>query len=112
MAVQKPIIRKAEPFAVLALGLFAILAWMAAILVFLGQCVFWLKWGYWFPLTVGVVWLALGFPYPEISWAGVAKLIDWLMWDAPLSLVLFAVAAGCVFLGYLSDDQVSGRRTT
>src|SRR5687767_4346025 len=57
------------------------------------QCLYWLRFGEWFPLPIGAVWLWLGFSYPTVEWVGVQKLINLAM-SVPLSV--FVVALGFV----------------
>jgi len=53
--------------------------------IFAWQCFMWLKYGYWHPVPVTAAFQNLGIPYPTTEWAGVQKMIDWVL-DLPLSL--------------------------
>jgi hypothetical protein len=72
------------------------LAAIAGLLILAGQCIAWLKFGVWTPVSVHVVLEDFGVPDPEVkqSMVGLQKLIDWLLpiiLDLPLSAVLVIV---------------------
>jgi hypothetical protein len=51
---------------------------VSGFLLFGSQCVEWLKTGIWTPHTLGSdIWP--GWPWPQVAWLGVQKIIDWLL---------------------------------
>ena len=66
----------------------------------------WLKTGQWYPVTLSAALEYLKFPYPDLEWRGVQKILDFLL-DFPIGLVsfIFAMFIFAAVLAMLDDLQ-------
>ena len=90
MAVQRGVLAAKFGILLMTVGVVAI---MAGGIVLALQCVWWLKYGVWFPESVLRLWLAIGLPYPALSWAGAERIA--------LSALDSSLSAGLVIIGVI-----------
>lgn len=84
----------------MAAGLLRIVQCAGGILALLGfllfgsQCIEWLKTGIWISHSLkNDIWL--GWPWPQVTWVGVQRIIDWLLLDLlSLPTALTAIITG------------------
>jgi|SaaInlStandDraft_4_1057021.scaffolds.fasta_scaffold61126_2 hypothetical protein len=85
------------------------------VLIWAWQSMHWLTKGYWFELTIASMYKPLtgGFMAPiSTSMIGLNKIIDWVLYSAPLAGILFTICViviGCImFLQVKVFDLVNG----
>jgi hypothetical protein len=102
----------------MAAGMFRILQFaggmlaLSGFLLFGAQCLNWLKTGLWIPHSLkDDIWL--GWPWPQVTWVGAQKIIDWLLVDvrslptAFMAIITGGAISGIAAIGarYLEDRQ-------
>jgi hypothetical protein len=76
--------------------------------IFAWQCFVWLRYGYWHPVPVAAAFQNLDISYPRTEWAGVRKMIDWVL-ELPLSLTAWLLWVG-VFASVIAFIDAHNRR--
>src|SRR6266478_7683057 len=68
------------------------------------QIYYWLKSGAWFPIPVSKALEYMQWPYPNLEWRGVQKILDYFL-DLPLSAVIWLLAMSLFALGIIVVDS-------
>jgi hypothetical protein len=71
----------------------------------------WLRWGFWPRFTTFELWAVLGFAYPTTKWAGVQRIIEYVM-SSSAAWSAFWLGLLVMFIGIgVSNDYEAQRRS-
>jgi|SRR5580704_1373213 hypothetical protein len=84
-----------------------ILVMIGAVLVFFYQGMMWLRWGYWFPYSLGEAWFNLDLPIIMTGWSGIDKIILWIS-GCQLCIVAFCIGLAFCLMGAVAADRKLG----
>jgi hypothetical protein len=85
---------------------------LGGFLLFGSQCIGWLKTGVWIPHQLkDDIWL--GWPWPQLTWIGVQRIVDWLLLDAlslPTRLMAVIMGGALGVIAALGANHLEGKQ--
>lgn len=70
----------------------------------------WLRWGFWPRFTTFELWGVLGLGYPTTRWAGVQRIIEYVMASSAASTAFWAGVTIAILGSFVSNDYEAKRR--